>query len=491
MSQRTVVTVRSNVSWAALSTAVVLATLLGTVPGGVLAGRAPTLETLSHRVALFASALALTAAASVYGHWRLVTIDRPTGLNRALSGWLVAGLVLAAIPHVALEASRQTSDTGLPTSLLATQLVIAAVLILITWVSERTELATDPAFIGTVAGLVLTAGGCLLALAWPELRVGSVGRGLAGSVLVLSGIFLARTLLRRTDISTWVRQRLALSAAALVVAQGLGHVDGAVAAGGSIIGNVLGALVLCATAWRLLRETMQEFHEEVLVMHSALHEKAVVVHEQQQLLHELGSTLAGIAAASEIIRDEPQLHAPRRRRLEGMLESEVSRLVRLVGTRPRSRVIEAIDVDAVLGTIVLSHQTRGADVRWRPSGLTAMGSADNLAEAVNILLENAARHAAGAPVTVSAKASEGTVQIVCSDLGPGIPADLRGRLFDTGTRGSDSRGQGLGLSIARRILGEIDGSLVHRHTESGATFVIRIPQRVEARRRSDVIAHAS
>lgn len=491
MSQRIRVRVWSDISWAVLVTGIAVAMSLW----ALLAGRGRTLESLSPSVSLLAYALVMGAAASVYCHWRLAGFDSTAGLDRPLSGWLVAGLILAALPHLTIEASRQASADGTldaeATSLLVTQLVIVAVLVLITWVSEHTELPSDPALVGAVVGMVLTAGTWVMAVAWPELRLGSTGRAVAGTMLVLGGVFLAWSLLQRTQVSPWVRRRLAISAVALVCAQGLGHVDGAVAAGATIAGNLLGALVLCATAWRLLRETLQGFQEEVTVMHSALHEKDVVVHEQKELLHELGSTLAGIAAASEIIRDEPRLPEPKRRRLEEMREAEVSRLIRIMGDRNHAPVMEAVDVDEVLSTIVLSHRARGRDVSWRPSGLTAVGCADNLAEVVNILLENAARHADGAPVFLSTKAVDLTVQIVCSDLGPGVPADMRGRLFDTGVRRPESPGQGLGLSIARRLIGQTGGSLVLRHETNGATFVVRLPQRVEARRMTDVVARAS
>lgn len=258
-----------------------------------------------------------------------------------------------------------------------------------------------------------------------------------------------------------------------------------------LAGTILGAVALCAAAWRLLRQSHLQHIEELRQLRTTAYEAEATVHEQRELLHEMGSTLAGIASAAEVVRTSPGLPALRRLRLERMLEAEVCRLIRLLDGRDSGSGDPTIDVDEVLGTIVLSHQTRGEDVRWSPSGLVAACQADDLAEVLNILLDNAARHAPGAPVAVTVSAEEGMVEIVCADLGPGIPADLRGDLFESGARGLDSPGQGLGLSIARRLLAEQGGALDVLPTSAGATFVASVPEPAFDDGRVDVVAHAS
>jgi signal transduction histidine kinase len=242
---------------------------------------------------------------------------------------------------------------------------------------------------------------------------------------------------------------------------------------------------------RLLRGATSDHQEQVALLRSALVETEVAEHEHRDLLHELGSALAGIASASELIQQEPSLPEPQRRRLERMVEAEVARLVRLMDHRPAPSADTGIDVDDVLATIVLSHQARGADVRWRPCGLRVSGRADDLAEVVNILLDNAGRHAPGAPVTLSASASDGLVEIVCSDLGPGVPAEMRERIFESGCRAPHSPGQGLGLSIARRLMAEQGGALVRRPSAAGATFVVVLPEPDFGNRLNRDVAHAS
>jgi signal transduction histidine kinase len=133
------------------------------------------------------------------------------------------------------------------------------------------------------------------------------------------------------------------------------------------------------------------------------------------------------------------------------------------------------DVDDVVEQLVTSHRERGLDVRWTPGHTLAVGDPDDFAEVLNILLENARRHG-GQMVRVDVSASNGQVEVACSDDGPGVADDVRAQLFTSGVRGQDSPGQGLGLAIARRLMSERGGSLVLADSDhQGATFVARLP----------------
>jgi signal transduction histidine kinase len=125
---------------------------------------------------------------------------------------------------------------------------------------------------------------------------------------------------------------------------------------------------------------------------------------------------------------------------------------------------------------VVSHQARGLDVRWSViDDATCEGNPDDLAEVVNILLENARRHGGDGPVDVVLSAAGDHVDIEVSDAGPGVPAQLRERIFDSGERSPESPGQGLGLSIARRLAGDLGGTLELLATDRpGATFILRL-----------------
>ena len=78
-----------------------------------------------------------------------------------------------------------------------------------------------------------------------------------------------------------------------------------------------------------------------------------------------------------------------------------------------------------------------------------------LDQALTNLLDNA--RATGAPIEVAADAAAGRVRLHVCDRGPGVPADLRDRLFQPFvSRGSG--GTGLGLAIVARIMAAHGGT---------------------------------
>lgn len=104
---------------------------------------------------------------------------------------------------------------------------------------------------------------------------------------------------------------------------------------------------------------------------------------------------------------------------------------------------------------VVKRTPAGAKLGWTlevPPGLTAKIAADDLAEALGNLVENAARYAAS-EVIVQAHRQGAVIHICVSDDGPGIP---RSRLKEALRRGgrldtADDQGNGLGLAIVADI----------------------------------------
>jgi signal transduction histidine kinase len=101
------------------------------------------------------------------------------------------------------------------------------------------------------------------------------------------------------------------------------------------------------------------------------------------------------------------------------------------------------------------------------------GDARRLRRLAENLLENATRHARGS-VTV-ATARDGTqVTLSVEDDGPGVPLELRERIFERFVRaGDDERGSGLGLAICRAIARAHGGDVV---LEGRNRFVVRLPR---------------
>jgi signal transduction histidine kinase len=81
-------------------------------------------------------------------------------------------------------------------------------------------------------------------------------------------------------------------------------------------------------------------------------------------------------------------------------------------------------------------------------------------------------------VRVSTCVREGRVELVVADDGPGIPPELRARIFEPFFSTKDvGKGSGLGLAICRQIIAENHGGSLELDTtvERGACFRVRLP----------------
>ncbi|MBM3505010.1 MAG: ATP-binding protein [Alphaproteobacteria bacterium] len=93
----------------------------------------------------------------------------------------------------------------------------------------------------------------------------------------------------------------------------------------------------------------------------------------------------------------------------------------------------------------------------------------------------------GEAVQLSAAATpSGSVRFTVSDRGPGIPADLRDRIFEKFTRGEQPHnrrisGAGLGLNIAKSMVERLNSRISFQNRSGGGTtFVVDLPRRSES-----------
>jgi two-component system sensor histidine kinase TctE len=86
------------------------------------------------------------------------------------------------------------------------------------------------------------------------------------------------------------------------------------------------------------------------------------------------------------------------------------------------------------------------------------------------LLHNAIFHTPpGGALSVHLRCDADQASMLISDSGPGIPAELRQRLFQPFSSGELRSGSGLGLTISHEIVQALGGSinLVNRESPSG------------------------
>ena len=111
------------------------------------------------------------------------------------------------------------------------------------------------------------------------------------------------------------------------------------------------------------------------------------------------------------------------------------------------------------------------------------GDAGRLQQVVWNLLTNAVKFTpSGGTISVAATEEDGTVRLVVTDSGEGIPAEFKSRLFETFSQADASftrahGGLGLGLAIVRRLV-EAHGGQVEADSlgpNQGSTFTVTLP----------------
>jgi signal transduction histidine kinase len=113
-------------------------------------------------------------------------------------------------------------------------------------------------------------------------------------------------------------------------------------------------------------------------------------------------------------------------------------------------------------------------------GVTLEANREHLVSAISNLVRNALVYSPKeSDVVVEAERHNGVARISVRDHGPGVPPNEREAIFDPFKRGhasKSSRGGGLGLFIARRVVEAHGGVIWVESNATGATFHLEIPR---------------
>jgi two-component system OmpR family sensor kinase len=133
-----------------------------------------------------------------------------------------------------------------------------------------------------------------------------------------------------------------------------------------------------------------------------------------------------------------------------------------------------VEAAAELGPVADGH-----DLTVDADEAIVNGTRDELHRMTLNLMENAIRHTpAGTHVNARVSAADGQVVLTVQDDGPGVPNELRERIFERFVRGAGDRGSssGLGLSIVRAVAQSHGGTVELEDARPGARFVVRLPR---------------
>jgi signal transduction histidine kinase len=203
--------------------------------------------------------------------------------------------------------------------------------------------------------------------------------------------------------------------------------------------------------------------------------------------HELRTPLTSVLANLELLAEtldgdqgdaaESALRSSRRMR---RLVQDLLLLAR--ADARRSAPHEPLDLGQVLveAAAELEPVAEGHDLGLEPRHEVVDGARDELHRLALNLMENAVRHTPeGTRIRAGVTRRGGRVVLTVEDDGPGIPPELRDRVFERFVRGSGDRGgsSGLGLSIVRAVA-ESHGGRVELGSPSGGRgtrFVVTLP----------------
>jgi signal transduction histidine kinase/DNA-binding NarL/FixJ family response regulator len=222
----------------------------------------------------------------------------------------------------------------------------------------------------------------------------------------------------------------------------------------------------------------------------------------RMMVHDLRSPLSSVGGALEILtecaadlregrRDLPALALATTRRLEGLVNAilDVGRLeggrmpVRREPTSLADLVRQAIDAQRLLA------DSRGLRLDHEGDGAEALPLVSVDGELVGRILQNLIGNSIkfiprGGRIAVRTRAAAHdptAVQVTVRDDGPGLPAEMEGRLFQKFASGRQKeRGSGLGLAFCRLAAEAHGGRIWAENDGSGAVFHFTLPVAVSS-----------
>ena len=308
--------------------------------------------------------------------------------------------------------------------------------------------------------------------------VGAIGIGASTALIILFGVFLARSIGRPVRAVASGATRLAAGEWSLrLPPQGPGE-----------IGEL-------TRAFNDMAERIEQNHAELEAQNAELRESERMKTELVSIVsHELRTPLASVLGFTALLLKR-EFDPPIRRHYLGIVDAQARRLAALLEDFLDVQRIEhqglELSTERVDLAILLDEQAElyaeqsprhTVEVALKERPLSVRGDRHRLAQVVGNLLSNAIKYSPeGGTVQLAAERSGSGVRVVVRDEGVGIPADQQERIFTKFFRGDAGAtgitGTGLGLAVSREIVEAHGGSIgFDSDPSTGSTFWVELPE---------------
>jgi two-component system, NtrC family, sensor histidine kinase HydH len=232
---------------------------------------------------------------------------------------------------------------------------------------------------------------------------------------------------------------------------------------------------------------LETYREDLMVKNRSAERLATIGQFGASIGHELRNPLGVIESSLYLLRQHlgPAAAAPNVAKHLDRIGGEVTRanktihdVLDLARNRPpqrRSAPLRELVASAADGALL--PPTVAVKVAITPLDLAVQVDPDQIRQVLVNLFTNAAQAMpGGGTIDVTAEApSAGAACLRVRDDGPGIPAELRPRIFEA-LFSTKPKGSGLGLALCRRILEAHGGSIDLEPSEVGAAFALVVPR---------------
>ena len=202
------------------------------------------------------------------------------------------------------------------------------------------------------------------------------------------------------------------------------------------------------------------------------------------LRHEVLNSVNVIEGYADLVVVDPGVDDSTRARVEKIRHqsSDLSRIIKdvrlLLTASDGDPEVEVLDLVSVVRTAIDDLQTTygAVDVRLSAPNSARVPVGDPLNRVFSNLLNNAVKHndRENPEVRVAVERSADAVTVRVADNGPGIPADVRDRLFERNAGGRSDHGSGLYLT--KTLVDHYGGRVALSGTgPEGSVFTVELP----------------